>query len=89
MLAIGTLGLAALLLLTIANSIARGAIAVGTIVLLLGYFTLDPKFWGVVLMGVSVVIFFAMPWLDYSPARSMRYRPAWHFWLLISWVVAF
>ena len=88
-LALGTLGMAALLLLTIPNSIARGAIAVGTIILLLGYFTLDPKFWGVVLMGVSVVIFFAMPWLDYSPARSMRYRPAWHFWLLISWVVAF
>jgi ubiquinol-cytochrome c reductase cytochrome b subunit len=88
-LAIGTIGLSALLLLTIASSIARGAIAVGTIVLLLGYFTLDPKFWGVVLMGVSVVIFFAMPWLDHSPARSMRYRPVWHFWLLIAWVVAF
>jgi ubiquinol-cytochrome c reductase cytochrome b subunit len=89
MLAIGTLGLAALVLLTISNSIARGAIAVGTIVLLLGYFTLDPKFWGVVLMGVSVMIFFAMPWLDRSPVRSMRYRPGWHFWLLIAWVVAF
>jgi ubiquinol-cytochrome c reductase cytochrome b subunit len=88
-LAIGTLGLAALVLLTISNSIARGAIAVGTIVLLLGYFTLDPKFWGVVLMGVSVMIFFGMPWLDRSPVRSMRYRPSWHFALLIAWVVAF
>ncbi len=88
-LAIGTIGLSALLLLTIANSIARGAIAVGTIILLLGYFMLDPKFWGVVLMGVSVVIFFVMPWLDRSPACSMRYRPTWHFWLLIAWVVAF
>jgi len=29
-----------------------------------------------------VVIFFAMPWLDQSPARSMRYRPTWHSWLL-------
>ena len=88
-LAIGTIGMSALLLLTISNSIARGAIAVGTIAVLLGYFTLDPKFWGVVLMGVSVMIFFAMPWLDHSPARSMRYRPAWHFWLLIGWVVTF
>ena len=88
-LAIGTLGLAALVLLTISNSIVRAAIALGTIVLLLGFFTLDPKFWGVVLMGVSVMIFFAMPWLDHSPVRSMRYRPAWHFWLLIAWVVGF
>ena len=88
-LAIGTIGLAALVLLTISNSIVRAAIAVGTIILLLGFFTLDPKFWGVVLMGVSVVIFFALPWLDHSPVRSMRYRPAWHFWLLIVWVVAF
>ena len=30
-----------------------------------------------------------MPWLDRSPVRSMRYRPGWHFWLLIAWVVAF
>lgn len=88
-LAIGTIGMSALLLLTIRNSIVRAVIAVGTIVLLLGYFTLDPKFWGVVLMGASVMIFFAMPWLDHSPARSMRYRPAWHFWLLMVWVVAF
>jgi ubiquinol-cytochrome c reductase cytochrome b subunit len=88
-LAIGTLGLAALVLLTISNSIARAAVALGTIVLLLGFFTLDPKFWGVVLMGVSVMIFFAMPWLDRSPVRSMRYRPGWHFWLLIAWVVGF
>ncbi|MGZ8253432.1 MAG: cytochrome b [Burkholderiaceae bacterium] len=88
-LAIGTIGMAALLILTIRSAMARGAIAVGTIVLLLGYFTLDPKFWGVVLMGVSVLIFVPLPWLDQSPARSMRYRPAWHFWLLIAWVVAF
>ncbi len=81
--------MAALLVLTISNSILRGVVAVGTIVLVLGFFTLDPKFWGVVLMGVSVMIFFAMPWLDHSPARSMRYRPTWHFWLLIAWVVVF
>ena len=77
------------MILTISNSIARGAIAVGAITLVLGFFTLDPKFWGVVLMGVSVMIFFAMPWLDHSPVRSMRYRPTWHFALLIAWVVAF
>ncbi len=40
-------------------------------------------------MGASVLIFIALPWLDHSPAKSMRYRPGWHFWLLIVWVVAF
>ena len=50
---------------------------------------LDPKFWGVVLMGVSVMIFFGLPWLDQAAVKSMRYRPTWHFWLLIAWVVTF
>jgi ubiquinol-cytochrome c reductase cytochrome b subunit len=88
-LAIGTIALSALILLTVRHPVVRGAIAVGTLVLLLGYFTLDAKFWGVVLMGASVLIFFGLPWLDHSPARSMRYRPSWHFALLIAWVVAF
>ncbi len=88
-LAVGTIALSALILLSVRNPILRGAIAVGTLLLLLGYFTLDPKFWGVVLMGASVMIFIPLPWLDQSPVKSMRYRPAWHFWLLIVWVVAF
>jgi len=88
-LALGTIGMSALLVLTVRNSLVRGAVAVGTLVLLLGYFTLDPKFWGVVLMGLSVLIFIPLPWLDQSPVKSMRYRPGWHFWLMIVWVVAF
>jgi len=40
-------------------------------------------------MGGSVLIFIALPWLDCSPAKSMRYRPAWHFWLLMAFVVVF
>jgi ubiquinol-cytochrome c reductase cytochrome b subunit len=88
-LALATIGMAALLLLTVSNALLRGAIALTTIVVLISFFVFDAKFWGVVLMGVSVLIFFGLPWLDVSPARSMRYRPAWHFWLLIVWVVAF
>ncbi len=67
-------------------------LAVAAVVILLmigGPLKLDPKFWGVVLMGASVLIFIALPWLDQSPAKSMRYRPAWHFWLLIGFVVVF
>jgi cytochrome c1 len=38
----------------------------------------DAKFWGVLVMGGSVVILFFMPWLDQSPVKSIRYRPGWH-----------
>jgi ubiquinol-cytochrome c reductase cytochrome b subunit len=40
--------------------------------------TFDAKFWGVVVMGGAVIILFFLPWLDRSPARSIRYRPGWH-----------
>lgn len=32
------------------------------------------KFWGVMLMQGSILIFFLLPWLDKSPVKSMRYR---------------
>ena len=35
---------------------------------------LDPKVWGVVLMGVATLIFFLLPWLDQSPVKSIRYK---------------
>ena len=38
----------------------------------------DAKFWGVIVMGAAVVILFFLPWLDYSPVKSIRYRPGWH-----------
>jgi ubiquinol-cytochrome c reductase cytochrome b subunit len=34
----------------------------------------DAKVWGVIAMGVSVMIFFLLPWLDRSPVKSIRYR---------------
>jgi ubiquinol-cytochrome c reductase cytochrome b subunit len=42
---------------------------------------IDAKFWGVVVMGGAVVLLFFLPWLDYSPVRSIRYRPDWHKWV--------
>jgi ubiquinol-cytochrome c reductase cytochrome b subunit len=39
---------------------------------------IDPKFWGVVVMGSAVIILFFLPWLDSSPVKSIRYRPGWH-----------
>jgi ubiquinol-cytochrome c reductase cytochrome b subunit len=41
----------------------------------------EAKFWGVVVMGFAVIILFFLPWLDYSPVRSIRYRPTWHKWI--------
>jgi ubiquinol-cytochrome c reductase cytochrome b subunit len=40
-------------------------------------------------MGASVIILFFLPWLDRSPARSIRYRPTWHTWLYAVFVVVF
>ncbi|MDQ2735677.1 MAG: cytochrome bc complex cytochrome b subunit [Pseudomonadota bacterium] len=52
------------------------AVAAIVAVALLKYF--DAKFWGVVVMGGAVMILFALPWLDRSPVKSIRYRPGWH-----------
>src|SRR5690606_25836166 len=49
--------------------------------------TLDAKFWGVVAMGAAVLILFALPWLDRSPVKSIRYRPRWNFWLYLAFGV--
>jgi ubiquinol-cytochrome c reductase cytochrome b subunit len=49
----------------------------------------DAKFWGVVIMGAAVIILFFLPWLDRSPAKSIRYRPSWHMWLYIVFVIFF
>ena len=49
----------------------------------------DAKFWGVVVMGASTIILFFLPWLDYSPVKSIRYRPEWHKYLYGIFVVNF
>jgi ubiquinol-cytochrome c reductase cytochrome b subunit len=90
----GIVGYAALLYFALPGRLARYATLAVTLVLVVlmlpkSPLALDPKFWGVVLMGVSVLIFFALPWIDQSPVKSMRYRPAWHFWLLMAFAVVF
>jgi ubiquinol-cytochrome c reductase cytochrome b subunit len=54
-----------------------------------GFYLFDAKFWGVVIMGGSVVILFFMPWLDHSPVRSIRYRPSFHKYIYGIFVVSF
>ena len=70
---------------------AKVAIAVIALILIIGMLpqVLEAKFWGVVLFGASVVIIGFLPWLDHSPARSIRYRPDWHKWVLALFGVCF
>ena len=35
------------------------------------------------------MIIAGMPWLDHSPARSLRYRPDWHKWVYAVFAVVF
>jgi ubiquinol-cytochrome c reductase cytochrome b subunit len=50
---------------------------------------IDAKFWGVVVMGGAVIILFFLPWLDYSPVKSIRYRPDWHKYVYGVFVINF
>ena len=49
----------------------------------------DAKFWGVVVMGASVMILFALPWLDHSEVKSIRYRPSWNKYLYAAFIFMF
>jgi ubiquinol-cytochrome c reductase cytochrome b subunit len=64
--------------------IAGAAVVVAVLML-----NIDAKFWGVVVMGGAVVILFFLPWLDYSPVKSIRYRPDWHKYLYGVFVLIF
>jgi|SRR5882672_2721026 len=73
-LALGLVAYSALLIGTLRAQALRIAVAAIAAVLLAGFFTIDAKVWGVVLMGVSTLIFFLLPWLDQSPVKSIRYK---------------
>ena len=51
--------------------------------------TFDAKFYGVVVMGVAVLVLFGLPWYDRSPDKSIRYRPGWNLWLYGLFVIVF
>jgi ubiquinol-cytochrome c reductase cytochrome b subunit len=70
----GVIVLAGLIIWSVKNTALRVGVAALAAVLIVGFFTLDPKVWGVVLMGTAVMIFFFLPWLDRSPVKSIRYK---------------
>ncbi len=53
------------------------------------FFWLDAKLWGVIFMGLGVMILFLLPWLDRSPVKSIRYRGCIYKTALAIFVVAF
>ena len=67
----------------------KAAIAAVALVAVAAMLVFDPKFWGVVVMGGAVIILFFLPWLDYSEAKSIRYRPDWHKYLYAVFVINF
>ena len=53
------------------------------------FFFIDAKVWGVVFMGLSIVAFFLLPWLDRSPVKSIRYRSMPFKIALVLFLIAF
>lgn len=50
---------------------------------------MNSQFPGVAAMGLSVMVFALLPWLDRSPVKSIRYRGSHYKWWLAAFVVSF
>jgi len=70
----GALGYLVLAWLTVKSSMLKLVATMVVGMLIVGFWIFDAKFWGVVAMGASVLIFAFLPWLDQSPVKSIRYR---------------
>ena len=70
-------------------SILKAGVVGGAVVISALMYGIDAKFWGVVVMGGAVIIMFFLPWLDYSPVKSIRYRPDWHKYVYAVFVIDF
>jgi ubiquinol-cytochrome c reductase cytochrome b subunit len=55
----------------------------------INFFFIDAKLWGVIFMGLGVMAFFFLPWLDRSPVKSIRYRGGLYKTILGIFVVCF
>lgn len=88
-LAAGVIGYSALIIRSVEARAARLTVAAMAAVLLVGCFALEPKVWGVVLMGVAVLVFAFLPWLDRSPVKSIRYRGPIYKGALAAFVLVF
>ena len=71
------------------SNLLKGAVIGGAVVLVALMLAIDAKFWGVVVMGGAVIILFFLPWLDNCAVKSIRYRPDWHLYLYVIFVIDF
>ena len=53
------------------------------------FFGIEAKLWGVIFMGLAIVFFFFLPWLDRSSVKSIRYRGWMYKTALVIFVAAF
>lgn len=80
---------AALTVFSVRAPLAKGATVAVAVVVLVGFYTLEAKVWGVFLMGLSIALFFVLPWLDRAPVKSVRYRGWMYKTALALFVVSF
>ncbi len=87
---LGVIAYAALIVFkTRLPQLIKNAVMGAAAIVVIAMLVFDAKFWGVVLMGVSVLILAGLPWLDLSPVKSIRYRPDWHKIIYIVFGIAF
>jgi ubiquinol-cytochrome c reductase cytochrome b subunit len=70
--------LAVLTIASVKDFKVRATVGVAALVMVVGLLGLQAKVWGVIMMGLSLVLFFFLPYLDRSPVKSIRYR-GWMF----------
>ncbi len=81
--------LALLTVVSVRSLRVRAATLVAAALIVIGFYALEAKVWGVILMFLAILLFFFLPWLDRSPVKSIRYR-GWMFKLALAvFVVAF
>jgi len=71
------------------STVFKGAVVVAAVLVSIMMYSIDAKFWGVVVMGGAVVILFFLPWLDHCEVKSIRYKPEWHKIMYAIFVVNF
>ena len=74
-------GAAIAVIKNVVTGILKPAVLVAAVVACALLLVFEAKFWGVVVMGAATIILFFLPWLDYSPVKSIRYRPSWQKWI--------
>jgi ubiquinol-cytochrome c reductase cytochrome b subunit len=88
-LAAAVIGLSWMIYRALRSFTLKAAVLAVAVVIVIGLRVIDAKVWGVVLMGAATLIFFALPWLDRSPVKSIRYKGPLFRAALTIFVIAF